>query len=95
MKVIVGLMTLDLFLPVSGSLKEKRMVIKSLKDRIHNRYNVSIAEVDFLDKWQRSRLGIALVANDYSHIEKNMNAIFNYIESTGKAEIVDHSFEFL
>lgn len=95
MNVIIGLLTLDIYVPYCNSLKEKRIVVKSLKDKIRKKYNVSISEIDFHDKWQRVRLGIAQVGNDYNFIEKNMNAIFTMIESNGKAEIVDHNFEFI
>ncbi len=95
MQLIVGLLTIDLFIPTSASLKEKRLVIKSIKDKVHHKFNVSIAEVDFQDKWQRAQLAVVQVGNDYSFIEKNMNAIFNLIESVFTVEIVNHSFEFL
>ncbi|MBN2364812.1 MAG: DUF503 domain-containing protein [Calditrichaeota bacterium] len=95
MQLIVGLLTIDLFIPTSSSLKEKRLVIKSIKDKIHHKFNVSIAEVDFQDKWQRAQLAVVQVGNDYAFIEKNMNTIFNMIESVFTVEIVKHSFEFL
>ncbi|NOQ96617.1 MAG: DUF503 family protein [Calditrichae bacterium] len=95
MQSIVGLLTLDLFLPYSSSLKEKRLVIKSIKDKVRNKFNVSIAEVDYQDKWQRARLGVVQVANDYGFIEKNMNAVFKLIESNGTAEITQHTLEYL
>lgn len=95
MQLIIGLMTVDLFLPSSGSLKEKRMVIKAIKDKIRHKFNVSIAEVDFLDKWQRARLAVVQVGNSYSFIEKNMTAIFNLIEANGICEIVEHNLEYL
>lgn len=95
MQSIVGLLTLDLFLPDSSSLKEKRLVIKSIKDKVRNKFNVSIAEVEYQDKWQRARLGVVQVANDYGFIEKNMNAVFKLIESNGTAEITQHTLEYL
>ena len=95
MQLIIGLMTVDLFLPASGSLKEKRMVIKAIKDKIRHKFNVSIAEVDFLDKWQRARLAVVQVGNSYSFIEKNMTAIFSLIEANGICEIVEHNLEYM
>jgi uncharacterized protein YlxP (DUF503 family) len=93
--MIIGLMTLDLFIPYSNSLKEKRMTIKGIKEKIRNKFNVSIAELDYQDKWQRAKLGIVQIGNDYSFIEKNMNAIFRLIEVKGTIEIRSHNFEFL
>ena len=95
MQLIIGLLTVDIFLPSSGSLKEKRIVIKGLKDKIRHKFNVSIAEVDFLDKWQRARLAIVQAGNSYSFIEKNMTAIFTLIEANGICEIIDHKLEYL
>ena len=95
MQLIIGLLTVDLFLPASGSLKEKRMVIKAIKDKIRHKFNVSIAEVDFLDKWQRARLAVVQVGNSYSFIEKNMTAIFSLIEANGICEIVEHNLEYM
>jgi uncharacterized protein YlxP (DUF503 family) len=95
MQLIVGLLTIDLFIPTSASLKEKRLVIKSIKDKVRHKFNVSIAEVDFQDKWQRARLGVVQVGNDYTFIEKNMNSIFKLIESVYTVEIINHSFEYL
>ena len=76
-------------------LNGKRLVIKSIKDKVRNKFNVSIAELDYQDKWQRTRLGIVQVGNDYGFIEKNMNAVFKLIESNGTAEITQHTLEFL
>ncbi len=95
MQTIIGVLTLDIHIPYSGSLKEKRMVVKSIKDKLHHKFNVSVAEVDFTDKWQRTRLGIVQVGSDYKYIEKNMDIIFNLIDSNDAIEIVDHNFEFI
>ena len=95
MQLIIGLLTVDIFLPSSGSLKEKRIVIKGLKDKIRHKFNVSIAEVDFLDKWQRARLAIVQAGNSYNFIEKNMTAIFTLIEANGICEITDHNLEYM
>ncbi len=95
MQMIIGVLTVDLYLPACSSLKEKRVVIKGLKDRIRHKFNVSISEVDFQDKWQRGRIGIVQVGNDYSFIQKNMDTIFNLIDGNGSLQIVNHSFEFI
>jgi len=62
--MIVGLLTLDLHFPESNSLKDKRWVLRSIKDRIRNKFNVSVAEVGANELWQRSVIGIACVANE-------------------------------
>ncbi len=60
----VGILRVDLHVPGAHSLKDKRRVIRSLKDRLFARFNVSVAEVGAQDLWQRAELGIALVALD-------------------------------
>ncbi len=95
MQMIIGVLTVDIFLPGCTSLKEKRMAIRSLKDKVRHKYNVSIAEVDFQDKWQRARLGIAQVGGSYQIIEKNVNSIFSIIEHNGMMEVIEHSLEFV
>ena len=65
--MIVGLLTLDLHIPAANSLKSKRMVIKSLIEKIKNKFNVSVAEVDAQNLWQRSVIGIAYVSNETTH----------------------------
>jgi uncharacterized protein len=93
--MFVGLLQLELFISESGSLKEKRFVLKSLKTRIRNKFNVSIAEVDHLDKWQRTVLGIALVCNERKFIDKTMNQILNLVDDVADLQILEHQLEVL
>ncbi len=93
--MIVAVLTVDLYLPGAVSLKDKRMIVRRIKDRLSNKYNISIAEVDFQDKWQRARLGIAQVGSDYKMLEKSMNTIFKVLDTQEYAEIIDHQFEYL
>ncbi len=78
--MIVGIVYVELFIPQAGSLKEKRSVIKSLKSRIQNKFNVSISEVDFLDKWQRAAFGISIVSTDKPHLDSIMRSLETFIE---------------
>ncbi len=91
--MIVGLLTLELHLPESNSLKSKRSIIKSLKDRIKNKFNVSIAEVDANDLWQRSVLGAACVANDTKVINQTLDSIRNMVLNTPSVELIDSMME--
>ncbi|MBN2415857.1 DUF503 domain-containing protein [bacterium] len=85
--MIVGTMLLDLFLPGASSLKEKRMILKSYKAKIRNQFNVSVAEVGFHDKWQRSTIGIAVVANERRFIDEVLSSVSRFIERDGRVEI--------
>jgi hypothetical protein len=93
--MIVAVMTVELYLLGSTSLKDKRAVLRRLKDRLGNKFNISIAEVDHQDKWQRAQLGIAQVGSDYKYLEKCMNTIFSIIDNDVEVEVVDHLIEYL
>jgi uncharacterized protein YlxP (DUF503 family) len=93
--MIVGLLTLDLHIPEANSLKSKRMVIKSLTDKIKNKFNVSVAEVDANNLWQRSVIGIAYVANETVIINKVFERIRTLVLSTHSVELIDSTMEML
>ena len=68
--MIVALMTWELHLAACQSLKEKRKIVKSLKDRLHRQFNVSVSETDHHDLWQRAELSAAVVTTDKRHAEQ-------------------------
>ena len=68
--VIVGVITWELHLEACHSLKEKRHIVKSLKDRLHQRFNVSAAETDHQELWQRAALTVAVVSTERAHAEQ-------------------------
>lgn len=79
----------------SASLKDKRKVLKGLKDRIRKRFNVSISEIDHHDKWQRSTLGVAAVSHDKKFIDSVLNKVMDHIEETRSVLILDTEIEVL
>lgn len=93
--MIIAALSLTLFIPEVASLKGKRKVIMSLKDRIKSRFNVSIAEVGALDMWQRTLLGVVAVANDERMLNSKMDKLLNYIESTGLVEPLGAELDFI
>jgi len=78
--VSVALCNLTLRLPENSSLKGKRMVVKSIQARLHNKFNVSVAEVEHNDKWQLAGIGICAIANDAHHAREVVDNAVNYIE---------------
>ena len=86
--MIVGICEIEVFIPQVSSLKEKRAIIKSLKDKISKRFNVSIAEIGYQDKWQRALFGIAKVSNDNVSIDKVFEFIDKLIDEDGRIMIV-------
>jgi uncharacterized protein len=71
----VGVLTLELRLENSHSLKDKRHVVKGLKDRLRSRFNVSVAEIDCQELWQRGVLAAVAVSSDRTHAEKVLRAV--------------------
>jgi uncharacterized protein len=66
----IGVITLELRLDESHSLKDKRHFVKSLKDRLRNKFNVSVAEIDYQDLWQRGLISVVTVSAEQSHVEQ-------------------------
>ncbi len=77
------------------SLKEKRRVIKSLKERVAHRFNVSIAEVDDLDVHQVATLGLAVVGGEKSFVDRSVDEVLRYISRDPEAELIDSKIEVL
>jgi len=87
--MIIGVLHIELFIPESGSLKTKRFAIKSIKDRLRSRFNVSVAEIENSDKWQRASLGIATVSNEPKHVENILDNVMNLIYGDYRVEVLD------
>jgi len=96
MGMTVGLCTVSLRLPENHSLKGKRQVLKSLIARLHNRFNVSAAEVGNHDSWQMAILGVSCVSTDERHANQVLASVIAFIRSERlDAEIVDVETEVL
>jgi uncharacterized protein YlxP (DUF503 family) len=91
----VGLCVLEIHLSSSHSLKDKRRVLKGLKDRLRGRFNVSVAEIDHQDLWQRATLGIVSISGDRQPIESCFGQIRRIVESELPAELVAFEVEYL
>lgn len=91
----VGLLHIDLLIPEARSLKDKRRVVKSMKQQIRNRYNCSVAETEYHDMWQRARISIAVISNESRHANTQLNEIFRFTESRLGANVVDCKIEML
>ncbi|HLH02986.1 MAG TPA: DUF503 domain-containing protein [Bryobacteraceae bacterium] len=72
---VIGVLTLEIYVEDSHSLKDKRHVVKSLKDRLRDRFNVAVAEIDGLDSWQSSVVAAVTVSNDRVHAEQLLQAV--------------------
>jgi uncharacterized protein YlxP (DUF503 family) len=86
--LVVGTCLVSLHIPNSGSLKAKRLVLRRLKDRVRNKFNVSVAEVDGFDLWQRTTLGIAVVSKDRRFADKVISRVVGLIESDTSISVI-------
>jgi uncharacterized protein YlxP (DUF503 family) len=82
--MIVGVMTIQIFMNSITSLKEKRSIVKSLFSRTKNKFNISIAEIDRQDNKRTAVLGISLISNDGRFINKQFNNIINFMKKDGR-----------
>jgi uncharacterized protein len=87
--VVVGLGVWELHLPGCNSLKEKRSVLKSVKDRLHNQYNVSVAETAHQDAHRRGELAACVVSGDRAHANKVLDSVDRFIAAEARMRVVD------
>lgn len=91
----IGLLQIDLLIPGSRSLKDKRRVIKSLKDLMRNKFNCSVAEVEYKELWGRARLAVCVVSDDSRHVDSQLSEIAKFASTRPGAELVDYSIELM
>src|SRR5438105_9488527 len=91
----IGVLQMELSVTDAMSLKDKRRVIKSIKDRIAHAHNVSIAEVGALDEHRRSILGVAMVSNDSRYVEGALSKLVDFVRSVPQVDLMDYSIELL
>lgn len=92
--MVVGHLSIEFHIPGSRSLKDKRMVLRSVKDQI-KKFNVAVAEVEFHDLWQRAGLSVVTVSNDEKHADRELAAVVTEIERLEPGLITRTEVEFL
>ena len=91
----VGILSVRIVIRDSHSLKDKRQVINSLKDRIRQRFNVSLSEMGSQDNHQQCLMGIAMVGNDGKYVNSTLSILVNFFRSFPKVELVDYNLELM
>ncbi len=93
--MVIGVCTFELYLGGVHSLKAKRGVLKRLKAKIDNKFNVSVAEVGLMDSWQRTILAVAIVSNDQRFANQVLCKIAGLVNSNGEVTMVGQEMQFL
>jgi hypothetical protein len=93
--VKIGVLQIEISVTDAMSLKDKRRVVKSIKDRIANGHNVSIAEVGALDEHRRSIIGMAMVGNDGRYVEGALSKLVDFIRAVPQVSLIDYQIEML
>ena len=91
--MIVGTLKLRLYLRDAHSLKEKRSVIRSLKDHLFKKFRIAVAETDHQDVWQTAELGVATVGTDTHHVQSVLSNVVNHVRYYGGVELIDEETE--
>jgi len=93
--MVVGLLRLEVHLPLSQSLKDKRSVMKSLRDQLRGRFNVAVAELDANEMWQRATVGVSTVGDDRAYVEGLLKHVVEWVRSTRLVELSRIEEEYL
>ena len=91
---LVAYCEIDLLLPMAQSLKDKRNIIKSLQEKLRNRYNIAIAEMAHNDLWKNTTLGIVTLGNESRYLEKVLMKIIDYIVDFPEVEMINYSIDY-
>ena len=95
MAMTVGVLQFELSIGDAMSLKDKRRIVKSLKDRIAFGHNVSIAEVGALDEHRRAIMGVAMVANDQKYVDGALSKLVDFVRTVPSVDLIDYQIDFL
>jgi uncharacterized protein YlxP (DUF503 family) len=93
--MVVGVLQVEVHVPRSQSLKDKRSAIKSLKDQLRGRFNVAVAELDSNDTWQRATLGMSTLGEHRASVEGALRQVTAWIRTTGLVELIQVEEEYL
>ncbi len=93
--MVIGVCQLELLLHDNFSLKGKRQVLRSIVERARKKFNISIAEVEGQDLWQKAVLGVCAVGNDRQFVNSVLDRVINFIENTQLTDVADSQIEII
>jgi uncharacterized protein YlxP (DUF503 family) len=91
----VGLLTLELHIPDAQSLKDKRQIVRSLKDKLRGKFNVAVSELEYHDTWQRSVVGVVTLSNEEQHVEESLQKILAEADRILGPVLISHVVEMI
>jgi uncharacterized protein YlxP (DUF503 family) len=91
----VGLLTLELHIPQAQSLKDKRQILRSLKDKLRGHFNVAVSELEYHETWQRSVIGIVTLSNEQQHVEESLQKVLAEADRILGPVLVGHAVEMI
>lgn len=91
----IGVLQFTIDIPYAASLKEKRRVVKSMKDRIRRSFNVSVAEVDHLDEYTVATLSVVMASTDIPYLNSSLDRLLNLVHDSRDASLADHQLEII
>jgi len=93
--MIIGILTLEVDIDGAFSLKEKRMTVNRIRDRVRSKFNVAVAEVGDNEVWNHACIGIAAVSNDQRHANQMLSNVVTFVETIRDCVLEDYSMEFI
>jgi uncharacterized protein YlxP (DUF503 family) len=91
----VGLLTLELHIPDAQSLKDKRQVLRSLKDKLRRQFNVAVAELDHQDLWQRSVVGVVTLSTEEKHVNEVLKRVLDEADCILGSILINQAIEII
>lgn len=94
-RFFIGRCHLDLHIENCQSLKDKRRIVVSLKEKMKNRYNVAVCEFGELSLWQRAQLGIVTCGNDKQHVDSSLKAVLDYVRKFRAVSLLNFDLDII
>lgn len=95
MPTVIALLSLDIHIPDAHSLKDKRMVVRRIKDRLRSNFNVSVSEVEHQELWQRSQISVVTVGSDEQSVQQTLNQALDDVERSTPECMVQGTIEII
>lgn len=87
--MLVGKLEVEVYIPWATSLKDKRQVLKSMVQKSKNRFNISIAELNNEDLWQRATIGVAIVGDNQEYLQRQLQLLINFFDAEQRWEVIN------